>query len=194
MRERPRVLLGLDPGLANMGIAVVENDGGTLFVRALRVVRTDATPKKLRTMYLADDNFRRAREIVRALDETIVAWPPLAVAAESFAWVRDASSAAKTAMTWGVIASLCERSGIPLASLGSQDVKKALCGARDASKEDVQKATIARLDWGANVAVIQDFEKATPRTVREHGWDALATAIVALQQSEVIRAAVGTAR
>jgi Holliday junction resolvasome RuvABC endonuclease subunit len=177
-----------------MGIAVVEVVGKSLCLHELRVVRTKGTPKKLRTMYLADDNFRRVREIVREIDLTVVRYPPTAIAAESFAWVRDASSAAKTAMTWGVLASLCERSGVPLATLGSQDVKRALCGARDASKEAVAEAAKLRLDWGASLNAVHAFEHETPASHREHGWDALAVAIVSLQESEVIRAALGPAR
>lgn len=155
-------------------------------------VRTEATPKKKRTIHLADENFIRTREVSRAFDRMLVEYSPDALVAEAFAWVRDASAVAKTAMTWGVLALACERASLPLASLSSQDVKKALCGARDASKEDVAKAAQLRLDWGASVHAVRAFEEEVPRSHREHGWDALATALVALEQSEVIRAVVAT--
>jgi Holliday junction resolvasome RuvABC endonuclease subunit len=198
VREResgwtPPKLLGADPGLANFGMAVLEvTPGRAPMLLHLSTTRTSGEPKKKRTIHLADENFIRTRAIGRALDHVLVQYNPAAIAAESFAWVRDASSAAKTAMTWGVLALACERASLPLASLGSQDVKKALCGKRDASKESVEQAARKRLARGSE-HVIAAFEQTTSATHREHAWDALATALVALEQSEVIRAVVRAA-
>jgi len=122
----------------------------------------------------------------------LVEYDPIAIVAEAFAMVRDSSSAAKTAMTWGVLALACERAGLPLASLGSQAVKQALCGAKDASKADVAAAALARVSNPFEPTRL--FFAETPESHREHAMDALATSLVALEQSEVIRAACVSAR
>jgi Holliday junction resolvasome RuvABC endonuclease subunit len=178
-RRPPLRIVGIDPGLASLGLAVLEWDGAQwrLSQDGLRVVGTRKSPRKQR-IRATDDNVRRAREIGVLLEQHCGVPGVAAVCAEALSFPRSASVAAKVALVWGVLAEMTRARGLALLQSTPQEVKRAGCGCVSASKEDVQAAMCAR------------FPEAGPplRALgarAEHAADALAAAVACLETDQV---------
>lgn len=180
-------VLGLDPGFASIGFAVVRL-GQTLEVVKVGVIRTKKSDAK-RNVRASEDNLERAKEIAEAIQELLREYDFKLVCAETMSYPRNSAAAAKMAMCWGVLAAVSQQHGLPVAQATPQEVKKAVCNKRDASKEDVQKAVTTLFP---SIGGLLDD---TPRSMWEHPHDALA-AVVACASSEVFllarRMAVGS--
>lgn len=179
------VLLGLDPGLANLGIAVVELVGGGDKLVHLDVMRTEKSAKK-RDVLASDDNLRRAREVSVRLMSVFTTYKIAAICAESMSFPRSSSAAAKMAMCWGAAAMLVAQNDIPLVQASPQEIKQTVCGRKDASKEDVEAAVRARYPNAHGL-----FSGRAPPiapSYREHAYDAAAAIMTALVKSEAVRA------
>jgi crossover junction endodeoxyribonuclease RuvC len=172
-------VVGLDPGFASCGYAIVrlESEGEQLV--GCGVIHTAKTDRKQHVL-ACDDNFRRAREIVHALVALIESRRPVAICAEAMSFPRQSSVAAKMAMTWGAIAALTVQYRLPLVQPTPQTIKKKLCGVASASKQDVQNAVKRHFDGRASVNVL--------KTEEEHVYDAMG-AILASLDGEVLRMA-----
>lgn len=179
------VILGLDPGFASLGVAVVELRSGGESVRQLHVIRTSKSDRK-RGVRASDDNVRRAREIARQLGVIIGTTKPRAICAESMSFPRSSSVAGKMCLAWGVVATLSHVFGTPLVQASPKEVKLAACGDGGASKEDVIAAMRARFPECASLTA------GINRGEHEHCFDALA-AVVACLDSEVLRLLRGVA-
>lgn len=176
-------ILGVDPGFASFGVAVVQlllpKDE---VIRMADVIRTQKVAKK-QNVKAADDNSRRAQELAVNLRGLIEHWKPTVVAAEAMSFPRNASAAAKVAMAWGVLATLCATYQLPLVQATPQEIKKTLCKSKAASKEEVQIELETRYPQQ-----FSQFTQAIPRGQWEHGFDAAGAAISCLD-SEVVRMA-----
>ena len=174
-------LLGLDPGLATMGWTVIEfTPTGDKFVEA-GVLRTEKSDKK-RVVLASDDNLRRAREAADKLYYLFQTYQFSAICAESMSFPRSSSAAAKVAMVWGALAMLTAVHPISVVQASPQEVKKHLCGKRDASKEEVEAEVKKR--YPTMEAALADV----PKSFREHPYDAAAVLLTAMDKSELIRA------
>lgn len=186
----PPIVLGLDPGFASIGWAKVRIYSRTEEVIALGVFHTEKSTKKQGVLSV-EDNVRRTREVAcffaeMCINRNLHKERVTVVCAESMSFPRNASAAAKVAMSWGALVATLERCGdLPLVQASPQEVKLAVCGRKDASKLDVLQALRAR--YGAK------FDRACnaagcPPSMLEHPVDALAV-IVACLDSEVVRLA-----
>lgn len=165
------VVMGIDPGLAYMGYAFMKLDRHDEDVLAVGVIRTSASPRKMR-MRQADDVTRRVVEIVDELDRLMARHGPIAaVCTESFSPPRNASSAAKVAMAWGGVIGATSP---PYLQASPQEIKIAVCGSKKASKDSVTAALSGR--YGS----CEDVWDTTPAGQRDHGWDALASIVACL--------------
>lgn len=180
-------ILGIDPGFANCGYAVVMlNADGSLKPVTMGVFETDKSTAK-RNVLASDDNVRRSREIYRFLRDLLREGPHgliRAICAETMSFPRNASTSAKMALCWGVVAALSEEFDIPVLQATPQGLKLAVCGDKSASKEDIKKA----LDKKFGKAVLTGLCKETTSSKQEHPFDALG-AVVACSDSEVLRLA-----
>lgn len=177
----PVVVLGVDPGFAATGVALVELLPVGERVHYLGVIRTAKDDKKRNTL-AADDNMRRTREIARALRLLLVEYQCVAFAIEAESPMRNASAAAKVSKAHAVVGVLAEVHGLPIIASSPQKLKKVLCGVATASKEDVESALLKR--YGN---AIEDLFEG-PDGMFEHPMDALGAVVVALD-SEVLRMA-----
>lgn len=169
-------VLGLDPGFASVGWAVFNVTSEDLHFVAGGVFHTKKNVEK-RAVLACEDNFVRARELAQMLRNAIDAFEIRAVCAEAMSFPRHASNAAKMALCWGVIADVTLHLDLPVMQPTPQKIKKTLCGAISASKEEVE-------------AVVKDRGVREPISLkkgeREHFYDACA-AVLACRDSEVFR-------
>lgn len=191
--SREVFILGADPGFASFGLSVVRlTKGAEEFIRT-DVIRTQKSVKK-RGVKAADDNFRRAQIIAAKLHEVVQGYQPMAIAAESASWPRNASASSKLAMAWGVLADLCHVYQLPMVQASPQEIKKVLCGDKSASKEAI-RAAVEQLYPGQFDEFKRRFPARNPPQPNgqwEHGFDS-AGAIVTCLDTDVLRMARGMA-
>jgi Holliday junction resolvasome RuvABC endonuclease subunit len=181
------LILGVDPGFARTGYAVVALESAEKEqVLEMGVIRTDKATGLVRS---ADDNVRRARELATRFFELTgkYVWngevtPIRAICAESMSYPRNSSAAAKMAMCWGVLSAVSYKNDIPIVCADPQGLKRKLVGKRNASKDEVEDAVKRR--YGNLDSVVA----AVIPSWRNHAYDALA-AVMACLDSEVIRIA-----
>lgn len=169
------IVLGLDPGFASLGWALVEitsQDERILHVGTIR------TAKARTRVLVTDDLHRRGQELARALAALLESYPTVgAICAESWSQPRNASAAAKVARAWGVIDALAEARALPLLSASPQAIKKAMTGKASASKEEVIAALDALLDGGMEAALVAGKVN---KGQREHAADAVGAVVACL--------------
>ncbi len=181
-------LIGIDAGFASIGYAILDLDSlspNSETVVDLGVIRTELSDKK-RKVLATEDNFRRAREIFQELELLYQQTQPRVLCVESMSWPRNAASSAKVGIGWGCIVSFAHVHGLAVTQASPQEIKKRVCGKKDASKEEIQAQLIKRYPS------IEGLLAKTISTQREHACDALA-AIVTGFNSEIVRFARGAA-
>ena len=155
-------VLGVDPGIATAGLAIVaERDRRPVLVWT-RTVRTPAgSPEasRLRTLY---------GEVRDALAEH----RPTAVAVERVMWGRNVGSAMSVARATGVVLLAAADAGVPVEEYAPLEVKMAVTGVGNASKEQVRRG----LGLLLGPAAVPDEPDAA---------DAVAAALCHLQQSRL---------
>jgi Holliday junction resolvasome RuvABC endonuclease subunit len=191
------VVLGLDPGFASLGYALVRLLPDGEEVLALGVLRTEKSEKK-RKVLASDDNLRRTCELSRDIHALMAeAGGVRAICAEAQSWPRNASSAVKVALCWGAIAALTQLLGVPLVQATPQEIKKRLGAAgmvkglteadRLRAKTD-SKLLVAQALRARYGLCLSPMLASIPATKHEHAYDALA-ALVTCLDSEVLRMA-----
>ena len=177
------MLMGLDPGLASFGLALVEVPAqGLPRVRMLEIFRTEKAAKK-RNLRQADDLSDRSRQIWRWLDGTCEVYRPAIIAVEScalpFGKARF-SVVSALGRVRGLVDALAGHRSAAILELTPQEMKQYTAGNKSATKDEVRLA----------------LEKLYPeacaqwprqKTLVEHAADALGAAHCALQ-SDFVRA------
>lgn len=156
-----QVILGVDPGTGAVGLASVRGNAAAASVTWSSTVRTppDApAPERLRRIY-------------RAVGEAIDAQRPTAVAVERLMWGKNIGSAMEVARASGAVMVAAAEAGVPVEEYAPLEVKMAVTGAGNASKDQVRKGL--RLLLGSGVPD-------EPNAV-----DAVAVALCHLQQSKM---------
>jgi crossover junction endodeoxyribonuclease RuvC len=123
-------VLGVDPGVAHCGLAVVDRRDRT---NALRFATTVNTPAGV-------DESLRLRAIADAARAAIAEHRPVAVAVERVAWSRNQVSALHVARATGALILVAAEAGLPVSEYAPNEVKQAVTGAGNADKRQVQRA------------------------------------------------------
>ena len=177
----PRVL-GLDPGLAHFGWAVVEIGVDFERVLAVGVFRTKKSMRR-RNVRASSDLHRRGVELARGLATVIATHGPIhAFCAEALSSPRGASAAGKLQRSWGIVDDIVAGFDAPLLEATPQELKVATAGRATASKADVMAAVEARYP-GAEALV--RFRSGFPSGQWEHGFDAVGAVIASLDTVEL---------
>lgn len=162
-----RVVIGVDPGVAATGLAVVAGgSSGAAGVVSAGTVRTSpgtAEPERLRLLF-------------RAVAEAIGAHRPQAVAVERLLWGRNVGSAMSVARASGVVLLAAAEAAVPVLEYAPLEVKLAVTGDGAARKPDVRRA-LERLHGVADLPTEPD------------AIDAVAVALCHLHQSRALREA-----
>lgn len=161
------VILGLDPGFANLGWALLDCSGVRPRCLAGGVIRT----KPNRTANRCDDNVRRCGDLTKAIEELHKKHRFAFIAAEAQSWTRHANADRAVAQAWGVIAAISEMHGCPVIQLRPQDVKLKISGRQSTSKGALQNMVEHRVENAT--AMLSGIAKSH----QNHASDALAVAL-----------------
>jgi crossover junction endodeoxyribonuclease RuvC len=159
-------VLGVDPGVSALGLAVL---GGRDRRPVLRFATTVRTPSDLAQPL-------RLRRIHEAIGEAIAAYAPGSVALERVAWNKNQASALLVARATGVVILAAAEAGLEVEEYGPLEVKMAVTGQGNADKAQVRDA-LARLHGLRDVPSQPDAA------------DAVAVALCHLTQSRIRRVA-----
>jgi crossover junction endodeoxyribonuclease RuvC len=149
-----QVVMGIDPGAANLGFGIVRVEGNHMVALDGGVVET--TPELPME--------RRLARIHAALRELILWHQPKAMALEEVYFGKNVGSAMVVGQASGVAMLAAAEHGVGCFSYTPQAIKKAVCGSGAAGKRQVQKMVGTLLGLP---------EPPTP----DHAADALAVAI-----------------
>ena len=125
-------VLGVDPGVASLGLAVVEGNGRSASLLWSQTVRTPPDSQ----------DAERLRRICDGMREAIAAHAPASVALERLAWNRNQVSAIAVARATGAIMVAAAEAGVPVTEYGPNEVKIAVTGMGNADKEQVRRALV----------------------------------------------------
>ncbi len=164
-------MLGVDPGVAATGLAVVARRDGGAEIRWADVIRTPSDLAEAQRLLVVHRHVRQA----------IAAHRPSSVALERVAWNRNQVSALRVARATGVIMLAAAEAGLAVEEYGPLEVKMAVTGSGTADKAQVREA-LARLHGLGGV----------PR--QPDAADAVAVALCHLAQGRMRRAARAVAQ
>jgi len=149
-----QVVMGIDPGAANLGFGIVRVEGNRMVALDGGVVETGPElPME-----------RRLEKIHTALGELMTWHEPGALALEQVYFGRNVGSAMVVGQASGVVMLAAAQRGIPCTAYTPQAIKMAVCGSGAADKAQVQRMVGTLLGLP---------EPPTP----DHAADALAVAI-----------------
>src|SRR2546430_8841028 len=149
-----KVVMGVDPGAANLGFGVVRIEGAHMVALDGGVIET--TPE--------EQPERRLARIHKALGELIEWHEPQALALEDIYFGRNVRSAMTVGQAYGVALLAAGQRGIDCFAYTPQAIKMAVCGSGAAGKKQVQRM----------VGTLLGLPEAP---ISEHAADALAVAI-----------------
>jgi Holliday junction resolvasome RuvABC endonuclease subunit len=181
--------LGIDCGLRNLGLAVVEVEDSdkTLSAIAARVVVTvpDKTKKHTRT---ASADLYRYKELHNAITRAIERTKPDVIGIETYvipgpAVQKVGGNAWKVTAVYGLAIGIALSHSIPVFPFSPAEAKKLATGKASASKQHVIEGMQQKI---ANITDI--VEAAVPqKSLWEHAYDASAHAMLALVEAEDLR-------
>lgn len=128
MPSKERVVLGIDPGLANTGWGVVSQNGSRLACLAYGCVSTDASTP------LA----QRLRVIHEQVGAVIGRYAPTCVGIETVWFGQNITAAFATGQARGAALVACAESDLEVGEFTPRQIKLAVVGTGSAEKEQVQ--------------------------------------------------------
>ena len=164
-------IAGIDPGLAELGIVVLEIREGVPYLISSRLVETRKAKAKDR-VHAVSDEMRRLEEICVAVEKELRTPPGKTkvsvVGMEEPPRLRHAASVRKVACAWGACYALTLGYGTVTVEVTPTEAKLAVTDSRKASKAEVEAGVLKNvLGW--------------PDGLSEHECDAAAIALAALK-------------
>ena len=127
--KQSMLILGIDPGFARLGYALIKKDGQSLSLIKVGCLETKSgTASSARLQLLATDLKKIMRE-----------FRPDAVAVEKIFFFKNKKTVIQVAEARGMILSVLTADGTPLYEYTPLEVKQALTGYGRATKDQVQK-------------------------------------------------------
>jgi crossover junction endodeoxyribonuclease RuvC len=128
MEKQITRILGLDPGLCNLGWGVVDWDGARLSFVACGTIKTDAEQPM----------GQRLATLFAGIEEVMQLWVPLEAAVEETFVNGNARSALKLGQARGVALLVPARLGLDVAEYAPNTVKKTVTGSGHADKAQIR--------------------------------------------------------
>ena len=126
--QHERIIVGIDPGLANTGWGVVVHRGSSLACQAYGCISTPASQP------LAD----RLKKIHDQMSAVVARYKPSCVGIESVWFGDNASSAFATGQARGAALVACAGDGVEVVEFTPRQIKLAVVGTGTADKSQVQ--------------------------------------------------------
>jgi len=136
-------IMGIDPGTVITGWGVIEAAGTALRHLAHGTINTTG----------AQDHGARLRRIYQGIQKAIEDHKPDGVSLEKIFFARNAQSALKLGQARGVALLAAGQYGAPIHEYAASEIKLAVVGYGQASKEQVQRMVYALLHLPEKVAV-----------------------------------------
>jgi len=128
------VILGIDPGFANIGLMVTKvYPGGRREVKSVHFISTLPASKK-RGIRQMDDNTRRLEEIRVAFKGIVATTCPNIVAMEQVPRLRNPAANSQCALAWAAMWGHARDKGLPVLVYTVEDIKVRVTGKKQASK------------------------------------------------------------
>ena len=127
-----RRVLGVDPGLARLGLAVVDVEGRKTTLVWAGAVATST----------GSEESERLRQLCAAVRDAISIHRPASVAVERVAWNKNHVSALTVARATGAIMVVAAEAGLSVTEYGPNEVKIAVTGMGNADKSQVRRALV----------------------------------------------------
>lgn len=171
-------LIGIDPGLSKVGLALVHHNGERT-LKDLRLVETAKEAKSRKIAVSADDN-RRFHDLHRSVAAFLAEVPTgekVIVGIEGFGYTPGSGrNLLKTAQAVGVIKGALYASGKIPFEFKPSEIKQTLLGVKSGSKADIQNALEAK--YPDLIERLDPYAKGK----WEHMTDALALAECAFEE------------
>jgi crossover junction endodeoxyribonuclease RuvC len=123
-------VLGVDPGVAKLGLAVIATEGRRPSLRWAGTVTTRA----------GHEESQRLAHVAEAIREAIATHGPSVVAVERVAFNRNQVSALAVARATGAVMVVAAEAGVPVEEYSPTEIKLAVTGAGNAGKAQVRRA------------------------------------------------------
>lgn len=153
-------IVAIDPGYDRCGVAVIEDLGAPIIFS--ECISTDKQ----------DTHEKRLADIYNALTTTIARFEPDFIALETLFFSVNKKTAIKVAEARGAILLLAGLHGLPLLELSPQEVKLAMTGIGNASKDQVIKMVGLTLKIDTKAKIDDEI-------------DAIALGIAAIQKAKI---------
>ncbi len=128
-------ILGIDPGLAIVGFAILDSSEGHKQLIEAGVIRT--SPKQ--------SNEERLLEIYDDMKEVIQEYKPDRVSIEQIFFSKNVTTGIQVSQARGVILLACEQAKLPIHEYGPSQLKLALTGDGRADKKSIEKMVMLEL-------------------------------------------------
>ena len=172
-------IMGIDPGLANLGVCGLLFDPEQGF--ALDFVSLIETKKGTRKKGLRAkaDDVRRLEKVVSQFGVLVREWLPDVYSFESIPTPRNASAGRKSALSWGACYAIARQNkGSLVLEYDPMDLKDEATGDPNASKSKMIEHMAARFPVLAQTSVV--------KSKQEHLADAVAAALKAARDPAVV--------
>ncbi|MCR9222890.1 MAG: hypothetical protein NXH70_02375 [Hyphomonas sp.] len=173
------IIAGIDPALANFGLAKAEYDLGTDTLTPIAINLIETNKQTGKTVRQNSDDLRRASEHCAAMHEWIEECH--VVFAEIPTGSQSARGAFSNGVCLGVMASIGESTGYDgrLIQVSASEVKLAATGSKHATKQEM-------IDWAYDLYpnLEWSFYRGKPSQKNEHLADALAAIHAGLKTDE----------
>lgn len=163
------MILGVDPGLASCGWAVV--DPRTKRVVELGVITTEHDS----TIAKSTDRARRMAVVARGLHELVQTYAVRTVAAEAMLLFGNVAAATAQSLCWGTLIAVAERHGCEILEVVARDWQRAVLPGEGRIKYEGVKDKLAKF-VGARVLRF-------PKDLQTHALDAVGVAVYASLRS-----------
>jgi crossover junction endodeoxyribonuclease RuvC len=134
------VVLGVDPGFANIGLMGIKLRKLSAAATYAKHIGTKKPPKKKRKLRETDDDIRRLEIIGNEFSDALDEVKPDVVAMERVPRLRNPGSNRQCATAWGAMYREARRRGIPVLVYDTDEIKIAVTGKSQASKELMVKS------------------------------------------------------
>lgn len=125
--EKPRIILGIDPGTLFMGYSVIEVRSGTFSIKEIDVLKLNSKT----------DHYLRLQKIHNRIIELVDQFNPNEFAIESPFFGKNVQSMLKLGRAQGVAIAAAMYKQIPVTEYSPKKVKQAITGNGNADKEQV---------------------------------------------------------